>query len=91
MVAQGTVDELLASDGTIRLEVSDPAAAKVVLAALPGAEVMSEDGGVLLVELVGLSRGAVVAALVGGGVEVLGLSNRRRLEDVFLELLGTSS
>jgi ABC-2 type transport system ATP-binding protein len=91
MVAQGTVDELLASDGTIRLEVADPVAAKGVLADLPGAEVISQDEGVLLVELVGLSRGAVVAALVAGGVEVLGLSNRRRLEDVFLELLGTSA
>jgi ABC-2 type transport system ATP-binding protein len=91
MVAQGTVDELLASDGTIRLEVSDPIAAKRVLAALPGAQVSSEDDGVLLVELVDLSRGAVVAALVEGDVEVLGLSNRRRLEDVFLELLGTST
>jgi ABC-2 type transport system ATP-binding protein len=91
MVAQGTVDELLASDGTIRLEVSDTSGANTVLGALSGATVLSEQDGVLMVDLDGLSRGAVVAALVEGGVEVLGLSNRRRLEDVFLELLGTSS
>jgi ABC-2 type transport system ATP-binding protein len=91
MVAQGTVDELLASDGTIRLEVADPVAARRVLATVSGAAVLSQDEGVLVVELDGISRGAVVAALVEGDVEVLGLSNRRRLEDVFLELLGTSS
>ncbi|MCW2599409.1 MAG: transporter ATP-binding protein [Frankiales bacterium] len=88
MVAQGTVDELLADDGTVRVEVDDQARALAVLRRLAGVTDVVADDGALVVELGGTSRAAVVAALVEAGVAVLGVASRRRLEDVFLELLG---
>ena len=91
MVAQGTVDELLADDGTVRLEVGSVPAAVAVLTSLAGVVAVEADGSALVVDLDGVSRASVVAALVAAGVDVLGVASRRRLEDVFLELLGTAS
>jgi ABC-2 type transport system ATP-binding protein len=89
MVAQGTVEELLADDGTVRLEVAGDA--RPVLEALPGVVSVVQEGGGFVAELDGISRAAVVSALVGAGIDVLGVTSKRRLEDVFLELLGTSA
>ncbi len=89
VVAQGTVDDLLADDGSVRVEVGDVAAGLAVLQGLAGVESVTVDGHVLLAEL-SISRAAVVVALVDADVEVLGVASRRRLEDVFLELLGGS-
>ena len=91
MVAQGTVDELLADDGKVRLEVGSVPAAVAVLSSLAGVVAFETDGSGLVVDLDGVSRASVVAALVAAGVDVLGVASRRRLEDVFLELLGTDS
>ena len=90
VVAQGTVDELLADDGTARIEVEplDVDRAVAALNGLAGVESVSVAGGVLDVVLSGASRAQVVTALVGADVSVLGVASRRRLEDVFLELLG---
>ena len=90
MVAQGTVDDLLADDGTVRVEVAgdDVARATALLRGLDGVDSVTVAEGALVVELGGLSRSAVVAALVQAEVAVLGVASRRRLEDVFLELLG---
>jgi ABC-2 type transport system ATP-binding protein len=92
MVAQGTVDELLADEGMVRVEVAgdDIARARGVIAGLPGVVSVVPEDGALVVELGGLSRAEVVSALVTAGVAVLGVASRRRLEDVFLELLGGS-
>jgi ABC-2 type transport system ATP-binding protein len=90
VVAQGTVDDLLADDGSVRVEVGDVAAGLAVLRGLAGVESVTVDGNVLLAEL-SISRAAVVVALVDADVEVLGVASRRRLEDVFLELLGGSA
>ncbi len=89
MVAQGTVEELLADDGTVRIEAGP--GAQDVLQGLPGVTSVREDAGAWVVELDGLARSAVVAALVAAHIDVLGVTSKRRLEDVFLELLGTSS
>ena len=90
MVAQGTVAELLADDGTVRIEV--PAGqivrARELVAGLPGVRGVAVLDQALVVELGGMQRAAVVAALVQADFEVLGVASRRRLEDVFLELLG---
>ncbi len=93
VVAQGTVDELLADDGTARVEVvdSDVARAAEVLRGLAGVSSVDVDGGVLDVSLAGTSRAEVVTALVHADIGVLGVASRRRLEDVFLELLGGSA
>ncbi len=93
VVAQGTVDELLADDGTARVEVepADLDRAAQVLRTLPGVASVDVLGGVLDVGLAGVTRAAVVTALVGADVGVLGVASRRRLEDVFLELLGGTS
>ncbi len=90
VVARGTVEEMLADDGTVRVEVApdDLTRASSLLAALPGVEEVAVDGGALAVQLAGASRSDVVAALVQADVAVLGVASRRRLEDVFLELLG---
>jgi ABC-2 type transport system ATP-binding protein len=87
MVANGPVAELLADDDTVRVEVDDVPRARDVLADL-ATEVVD---GALVVRLHGVARTRVVARLVEAGVGVDGVASRRRLEDVFLELLGTTS
>jgi len=90
VVAGGTVEQMLADDGTVRVEVApdDLARAEVVLAGLTGIAGVQVDDGALAVQLDGASRAEVVAVLVRADVAVLGVASRRRLEDVFLELLG---
>ena len=90
VVAGGTVEEMLADDGTVRVEVAqdDLSRATDLLAGLPGVDSVLVDGGALAVQLAGATRSEVVAALVQADVAVLGVASRRRLEDVFLELLG---
>jgi ABC-2 type transport system ATP-binding protein len=86
MVAQGPVDELLADEDTVRLEVDDLPRAQEVLADLSTQVV----DGALVVRLHDQARTRVVARLVEAGVGVEGVASRKRLEDVFLELMGAS-
>ena len=88
VVANGTVEELLADDGSVRVEVDDLVRALRVAKTIPGVAAAVEQDGALVLQLAGATRSAVVAGLVHGGVGVLGVASRRRLEDVFLELLG---
>ena len=88
VVAAGTVEEMLSGDGAIRVDVADPAGALPVVRALAGVRSVEAVDGGLMVDLDGISRAGLVAELVGAGVAVEGLAARRRLEDVFLELLG---
>ena len=88
VVAAGTVEQMLSGDGAIRVDVGDPAAALPVVRALAGVRSVEAVDGGLMVDLDGISRAGLVAELVGAGVAVEGLAARRRLEDVFLELLG---
>ena len=91
VVASGTVEELLADDGSVRVEVDELARGLAVARALPGVAAAESVDGVLLLQLDGATRPDVVAGLVAGGVGVLGVASRRRLEDVFLELLGAGA
>jgi ABC-2 type transport system ATP-binding protein len=84
MLASGPVEELLAEEDTVHLEVDDLAAAQRTLSDLETSVV----DGILVVHLHDQPRTRVVARLVEAGVGVLGVGSRRRLEDVFLELLG---
>ena len=88
VVANGTVEELLADDGSVRIEVDDVPRGLLVARAIPGVAEAEVQDGALVLQLSGATRPAVVAGLVDGGVGVLGVASRRRLEDVFLELLG---
>ncbi len=90
VVAQGTVDELLADDDAVQVDVepADLELATDVLRNLDGVTSVEVKDTTLLVQLDGLSRAAVVTTLVQANVGVLAVVSRRRLEDVFLELLG---
>ena len=91
IVAQGSVDDLLADSGTVHVEVPDKERDRAIEVAtdLPGVLSVHIDGHAVVIELGDVSRADIVAALVRADVDVLGVASRRRLEDVFLELTGT--
>ncbi|HEX6969352.1 MAG TPA: alpha/beta fold hydrolase [Micromonosporaceae bacterium] len=89
IVAAGPVEEIVGDSPTVQLAVSDVAAAQRVLDGLVGVRSLGGDGnGGLLVDVAGLPRAEVVAALVRSGIEVDRVVPRRRLEDAFLALVG---
>ncbi len=89
LVAADAVSTLVGeSDRSVYLEVDDEPAARTVLAGLEGAGTIAAEGEGLAVELDGIERTAVVAALVHAGVGVRTVTSRRRLEDAFLQLVG---
>jgi ABC-2 type transport system ATP-binding protein len=88
LVAEGRVDELLASSGSVYLEVDDAASARRVLGELRGIGAVDDEGPGLAVRLDGLARREMVAALVAAGVGVDTVAPRHRLEDQFLRILG---
>ncbi len=90
VVAAGPVDDIVGDSPTVQFDVSDVAAARSVLAAIPGVRTVADgDGGRgLVVDLDGTGRAAAVAALVNAGVGVDRVAPRRRLEDAFLSLVG---
>ncbi|EXG79488.1 CocE/NonD family hydrolase [Cryptosporangium arvum] len=89
-VAAGPVGEIVGEGRSVLVEVAsgDQDAAVAALRAMPGVEVVHPNGAGLVVELAGVERSDVVRELVGAGVGVERLVARRRLEDVFLELVG---
>jgi ABC-2 type transport system ATP-binding protein len=89
VVADGPVDDVVGDSPVARIDVSDVAAARGVLAGLPGVREVAPDGtSGLVVDLDGTARTEVVAALVRAGVGVDRVVPRRRLEDAFLALVG---
>lgn len=89
VVAAGPVGEVVGDSSTVGLEVSDVPAATAVLDRLPGVRSVTADGARgLAVDLDGVPRAQVVAALVAAGVGVDRMVPRRRLEDAFLSLVG---
>jgi len=89
LVAAGTVADLTsAGSRTAYLEVDDVANARRVLSALPGVRSVSDAPPGLAVDLDGLDRAQVVAALVHAGVGVETVMQRHRLEDAFVGLVG---
>ncbi|WP_073254051.1 CocE/NonD family hydrolase [Cryptosporangium aurantiacum] len=89
-VAAGPVTEIVGEGRSVLVEVADGDrdAALTALKAMPGVELVNPNGRGLVVELAGAERSDVVRELVGAGVGVERLVARRRLEDVFLELVG---
>lgn len=97
VVASGTVAELIGNSPTVQVEVSDGSRARAVLsrAGVPTQEPDPEPGGVeqqdpntLVVDTTTVPASQVLATLVHGGVDVMRLVPRRRLEDAFLALVG---
>ena len=88
VVANGTVDDLIAGGGAASFTVDAPERAAAVLGALHGVREVARDGDAVHAELNGTPRAAAVRALVDAGVEVRAAGPRRRLEDAFLQLVG---
>jgi ABC-2 type transport system ATP-binding protein len=91
VVASGPVGELVGESGTVTITVSDVVAAGAVLDRLGVGPVSVEEGTAVVVELDGVPRAEVVAALVRAGVGVDRVVPRRRLEDAFLALVGAQT
>jgi ABC-2 type transport system ATP-binding protein len=91
IVASGLVDDIVGDSPTVQLDVSDVAAAEVVLERLDVGSFTSDGNGGLVVDMNGTARSEVVAELVRAGVGVDRVMPRRRLEDAFLALVGDNS
>nr|WP_232663400.1 alpha/beta fold hydrolase [Pseudonocardia sp. TRM90224] len=88
VVADGTVDDVIAGGGAATFTVDAPERAAEVLGALAGVHAVSVEGGAVHAELNGTPRASAVRALVAAGVDVAAAGPRRRLEDAFLQLVG---
>jgi ABC-2 type transport system ATP-binding protein len=88
VVADGTVDDIIAGGGAATFTVDAPDRAATVLGDLAGVHAIEVDGGAVHAELNGTPRASAVRALVSAGVDVASAGPRRRLEDAFLQLVG---
>ena len=88
VVAQGTVADLVGASHAVELEVDNRAKAILLLRRMPGVTSVgpSANGG-MFVELDGIPRSDIVAALVHAGIAVESVVPRRRLEDAYLSLV----
>jgi ABC-2 type transport system ATP-binding protein len=88
VVADGTVEEIIAGGGAATFTVDAPERAASVLSDLAGVRSVEVTDGGVHAELNGTPRAEAVRALVAAGVEVAAAGPRRRLEDAFLQLVG---
>ena len=91
-IAQGTVEEIVGTGGSVLVGLADDADAEraaAVLTGLPGVTVERTDEG-LVADLDGIGRAQALQALVAAGIAVDAFTPRRRLEDAFLALVGES-
>jgi len=91
LVAQDSMERLLAPTGRLLLDTLDPIEAESVIRSLVHGATVERTGEHLLVSVNGMPPEQVNAALVGAGVRVRELVRQRRtLEDAFLGLTGDS-
>jgi ABC-2 type transport system ATP-binding protein len=88
VVADGTVEDIIAGGGAATFTVDAPDRAASVLGGIDGVHAVQIDGGAVHAELNGTPRASAVRALVTAGVDVASAGPRRRLEDAFLQLVG---
>ncbi|HEV2088141.1 MAG TPA: ATP-binding cassette domain-containing protein, partial [Cryptosporangiaceae bacterium] len=91
LVAAGPVEEIVGESASVAIEVApgtDVPAAAAVLRELAGVTTVSPNGRGVVVDLDGVARSEVVRTLVGAGIGVERIAPRRRLEDVFLAMVG---
>jgi len=90
VVASGSVAEIIGADRTVYIETEEAAArgpAINVVRGLDGVESAEFEGDGFVVTLDGVRRSELVAALVGEGIAVSTVAQRRRLEEAFLGLV----
>jgi ABC-2 type transport system ATP-binding protein len=91
VVASGTVQEIVGDTPTTVFEVSDVDLAQKTLDRFDGVTYAPDGDRALIVDLGEVARSEAVAALVRAGVAIDRVAPRRRLEDAFLALVGTST
>ena len=91
LVAAGPVDEIVAGGGEATFRVDNPDVAADVLRGISGVTGVAVDGSAVHAELDGTPRSVAIGVLVSAGVAVEQAGPRRRLEDVFLQLVGDDS
>ncbi|MGH3864074.1 alpha/beta fold hydrolase [Actinokineospora sp.] len=91
LVAAGSVDEIVAGGGEATFRVDDPESAAEALRGVTGINAVTVEGSLVHADLDGLPRSKALSVLVKAGVAVEQAGPRRRLEDVFLELVGEGS
>jgi ABC-2 type transport system ATP-binding protein len=91
LVAAGPVDDIVSGGGEATFRVDRPDVAADVLRGISGVTGVSVDGGAVHAELDGTPRSVAIGVLVSAGVAVEQAGPRRRLEDVFLQLVGEDS
>jgi len=87
LVADGTVSELIGSNGSVYIEVDDRERAQTVLQHVIGVTAVATQGDGLVVDQSSGSRADLSAALVGAGIQLETIMATQRLEDAFLDLL----
>jgi ABC-2 type transport system ATP-binding protein len=87
LVADGTVSELIASSGSVYVEVDDRDRARTVLANLAIVSNVQVQGDGLVVDLRDGARSDLAAALIAAGLRLETIMPTQRLEDAFLDLL----
>jgi ABC-2 type transport system ATP-binding protein len=87
LVADGPVSELIATRGSVYVEVDDRAHAQQILSALPVVTAVEPQGQGLVVELRDGRRSDLAGALVAAGLRLETIMPTQRLEDAFFELL----
>jgi ABC-2 type transport system ATP-binding protein len=88
LVAQGTVAELVGRGGSTLFGVDDEDAAVALAQAMPGVVSAGKSLDGVVMDLNGTPPADVVAALVAAGIKVDRVAPQRRLEEVFLTLVG---
>jgi ABC-2 type transport system ATP-binding protein len=91
LLAAGPVGELIGAAASVHIDVDQPERALALLTALPGiSEARAAADGSLVVDLDQVRPAEAVRALVDAGLSVDRIAPRRRLEDVFLDLVHES-
>ena len=88
LVAQGTVAELVGRGGSTLFGVDDEEATVRLASAMPGVISAAKALDGVVMNLNGTPPADVVALLVGAGIKVDRVAPQRRLEEVFLTLVG---
>lgn len=91
VVASGRVEDIVGDTPTTVFDVSDVDLAQKTLDRFAGVSYATDGNRSLIVELGEVSRAEAISSLVQAGVGIDRVAPRRRLEDAFLALVGTST
>jgi ABC-2 type transport system ATP-binding protein len=91
LVASGTVEEIVSAGNEVSFQVDRPEAAAEVLRAELGVSAIEISGNTVHADLSETSTAQAIGVLVGAQIAITQAKPRRRLEDVFLQLVGSDS